>query len=149
MAIGGFKRYDAAQVTVLICNLLIDSGFAENGGEFLTIQQDADDYEDVTGVDGEVARSASNNRAATIELTLMQTSDGNTVLTALQNAGLLAKNGSDVGSFLVRDRVSGLRMYTATKCWIAKAPDASFASKVGNVKWKIRVADLGRVDAGS
>lgn len=147
MSIGSAKRYDAAQVTMVFMAILIDSGFAE--GEFLTIEQSAPDYEVVVGTDGEVSRSRTNNRHATIKIKLAMTSDGNTFLSSLSNAGLLAKNGADIGPMLVRDRVSGIRNYAASKCWIAKPPDVSFDNKVTMVEWTLECADLVRFDGGS
>jgi len=141
------KRYDAAQVTVSLMGILIDSGYAE--GEFLTIKQNAPDYEIVVGTDGQVTRNRTNNRSAEIELKLMQTSDGNTFLSALSNAGLLAANGSDIGTMLVRDRISGVCMFTAQNCWIAKPPDVSFDNKATARIWMLTVDELVRVDAGS
>ncbi len=141
------KRYDAAQVTVVLANVLIQSGYAD--GEFLTIEQSAPDYETVVGTDGQVARSRTNNRHATIKLKLMQTSDGNTYLTALSNSGLLAKNGADIGSMMVRDRVSGVCQFTAANCWIAKPPDVSFDNKVTMREWTFECDNLVRIDAGS
>lgn len=141
------KRYDAAQVTMVFMGILVDSGFAE--GEFLTIEQSAPDYEVVVGADGQVGRSRTNNRHAVIKLKLMHTSAGNTFLGALSNAGLLAKNGSDVGPMLVRDRISGVCLYTAAECWIAKPPDVSYESKVSMREWQLECAELVRVDAGS
>jgi hypothetical protein len=141
------KRYDAAQVTVILASIPVDSGF--NEGEFLTIEQDAPDYEKVVGADGQVGRSRTNNMSATIKLKLMQTSDGNTLLGALRNLGILAKNGSDVGALMVRDRISGLCMYTAAECWISKPPDVNYDSKITPREWTLEVAQLIRVDAGS
>lgn len=141
------KRYDAAQVTIVLMGILIDSGFAE--GEFLAIKQNAPDYEIVVGTDGQVTRSRTNNRSAEIELKLMQTSDGNSFLSALSNVGLLAANGADIGAMLVRDRVSGLCMYTAQNCWISKPPDVNFDNKATPRTWTLTVDDLERVDAGS
>jgi hypothetical protein len=141
------KRYDAAQVTLVFMGVLIDSGFAD--GEFLTIEQSAPDYEAVVGTDGEVSRSRTNNRHATLTLKLAQTSDGNTFLSVLLNAGILAKNGADVGPVLIRDRVSGICTYTAAHGWIAKPPDVSYDNKITMRSWIIEVADLVRVDAGS
>jgi hypothetical protein len=141
------KRYDAKQVTMVFMGLLIDSGFAE--GEFLTIEQSAPDYEVVVGTDGEVGRSRTNNRHATIKVKLMHTSSGNTLFTTLSNAGLLARNGADIGPMLIRDRVSGLATWTASACWIAKPPDVSLDSKITTREWTLECADLTRVDAGS
>ncbi len=147
MAIGGFKRYDAAQMSLVFMGILIDSGFAE--GEFLTIEQSAPDYEVVVGTDGEVSRSRTNNRHGVIKVKLASTSDGNTFFSALSNTGLLAKNGADVGPMLVRDRVSGTCTYTASKCWIAKPPDVAYDNKVTMREWTLECADLVRLDTGS
>lgn len=147
MSIGGFKRYDAAQVTMVFMGILIDSGFAE--GEFLTVEQQAPDYEVVVGTDGEVSRSRTNNRYSVIKVKLAQTSDGNTFFSVLLNAGLLAKNGADVGPMLIRDRVAGTTTYTASKCWIAKPPDVSYDNKVTMREWTLECADLVRLDTGS
>lgn len=141
------KRYDAAQVTVVLANILIDSGYSE--GSFLTIEQDAPDYEKYVGTDGQVGRSRTNNNSATIKLKLMQTSDGNTFLGALRTVGLLAANGADIGTLLVRDRISGVCMYTASNCWISKPPDLDYDSKITEREWEFQCDDLIRVDAGS
>jgi hypothetical protein len=141
------KRYDAAQVTLVFMGLLIDSGFAD--GEFLTIEQSAPDYEVVVGTDGQVGRSRTNNRHAVIKLKLMHTSDGNTLLGALSNLGILAANGADIGPMLVRDRVSGTCMYTAANCWIAKPPDVSYDNKITMREWELQCDELVRIDTGS
>ena len=141
------KRYDAAQVTMVFMGILIDSGYAD--GEFLTIEQEANDYDLVMGTDGQGGRSRSNNLAATLKLKLMHTSDGNTFLGALRTAGLLAANGADIGPLLIRDRVSGTCMYTAANCWIAKPPDVSYDNKVTMRDWELLCDELVRVDAGS
>jgi Protein of unknown function (DUF3277) len=141
------KRYDAAQMTLVFMGILIDSGFAE--GEFLTITPNAPDYEIVVGTDGQVGRSRTNNRSATIKVKLMATSDGNTFLSALSNTGLLAKNGADIGPMLVRDRVSGTCTYTASKCWISQPPDIAYDNKITMREWELTCADLIRVDTGS
>jgi hypothetical protein len=141
------KRYDAAQVTLILANVPVSSGF--NEGEFLTIEQSAPDYETVVGTDGEVGRSRTNNRHATIKVKLMQTSDGNTLFSALSNLGILAANGADIGALMVRDRISGLCTHTAAECWISKPPDVSYDNKITVREWTLEVAHLIRVDAGS
>jgi hypothetical protein len=141
------KRYDAAQVTVILANILVESGYAD--GEFLTIEQDAPIYEKVVGTDGQVSRSRTNNSAAKITLKLAQTSDGNTLLGALANIGILAANGADIGTMLVRDRVSGTCMYTAANIWISEWPQVTYDNKVTMRNWTLECDNLIRVDTGS
>ena len=141
------KRYDAAQVTLFFMGLLINSGYAD--GEFLTIVQETPDYETVVGTDGEVSRSRTNNRHATIMVKLAQTSQGNTLFSTLSNAGLLAANGADIGPMLVRDRVSGTCIYTAGNCWVSEWPTVSYDNKITMRNWTLECDDLVRVDTGS
>jgi hypothetical protein len=140
------KIYDADQVTVILASIPIDSGYAD--GEFLSIEQDTDDFTDVVGTDGEVTRSKTNDRRATITLTLMQSSGGNAVLSALNNLDVNTPGGAGVGTLLVRDK-QGTSLYAASKCWIAKPPTATFGREAGSREWKIRCADLKRLDGGN
>ena len=141
-----FKTYDADQVSVTVAGILIDSGFAD--GEFLRIEQETDDYSDVVGTDGEVTRSRSNDRRATVTLLLMQSSDANDKLSALSALDNSSPNGAGVGAFLVRDR-SGRSMYSAEHCWISKPPNVGFDREAGSREWTLRLADLRRTDAGN
>jgi hypothetical protein len=142
-----FKLYDASQVTVILANVPIDSGYAE--GKFLGIAQSSPDYVVVVGTDGSVTRCRTNNRHAVIKLMLLQTSSGNTLLTALSNFGLLSHNGADIGSMLIRDRLSGVCMFTAANCWISAPPEVDFDLKATSREWTFEVDALVRVDAGS
>lgn len=140
------KIYDADQVTMILCNIPIDSGYAD--GEFLRIEQDSDDFSDVVGTDGEVTRSKTNDRRATVTVSLMQSSTGNTVLSALNNLDRNIPGGAGVGTLLVRDK-QGTSLYTAAKCWIMKPPDAAFGREATSREWKIRIGNLVRLDGGN
>ena len=91
------KVYDADQVKLTVAGFAIESGFAD--GEFLRVEQEADDFTDVAGTDGEVTRSKTNDRRATITVLLMQTSSGNQALSALSNVDREAPNGAGFVSF--------------------------------------------------
>jgi hypothetical protein len=146
MSIGGFANFNSADYTMVFMGILIDSGLQEE--DFLSIEQTADDFTDEVGADGEVARARTNNATADIKLTLMQTSAGNTFLTALNNADkAAATNGTGVGPMLVRSRRSGTTVYTAAHCWIKKPPTVTVGSKTTKREWLLRCADLVRFDA--
>lgn len=140
------KIYDANEVSIVIAGIPIDSGFAD--GEFIRIEQDSDDFTDVVGTDGEVTRSKTNDRRATVTLLLMQSSGGNAVLSALNLLDKKAGGGAGVGPFMVRDK-QGTSLYSASKCWIAKPPNVSFGKEAGPREWKIRVAAIERLDGGN
>ena len=140
------KVYDANEVTVNVAGLPIESGFDD--GEFVLIEQEADDFIDKVGTDGEVTRSKTNDRRATITILLMQSSDGNALLSGLNNLDRLAGNGAGVGPFLVRDR-QGTALYAGAECWISKPPDVSFDREPTAREWTLRVASLERFDGGN
>lgn len=140
------KVYDADAVSLIIAGLPIDSGYDD--GEFCRIENESDAFIDKVGTDGEVTRSKTNDKRATCSVILMQSSDGNALLSALHNVDLLAGNGAGVGPFLVRD-TQGTALYAAAECWIAKAPDVSFDREPTAREWKVRIASLERFDGGN
>jgi hypothetical protein len=140
------KVYDADKVSVTVAGLIIMTGYAD--GEFVRIEQEADDFSDVAGTDGEVTRSKTNDRRATATIILMQSSDGNDLLSQLSNRDRNGPNGAGVGPFLVRDQ-NGRSVYRAASCWIRRAPNVSFGREAGSREWTIRLAKLERVDGGN
>ena len=143
---GEVKSWDAKEVTVSIAGLLIDSGFAD--GEFLRIEQDTDDWGDVVGTDGEVARFKTNDRRANVALILLQTSGGNDLLSGLSKLDMSAPNGAGIGAFLVRDR-QGTSLYRGKAAWVKKGPNVSMGREVTGREWTLRVANLERLDGSN
>ncbi len=139
------KTYDADQVTVVIAGILVN-GYAD--GEFIRIEQEADDFGDVVGTDGHVTRFKTGDRRATVTLLLMQSSDSNDQLSMLSNLDRNAPHGMGVGAFYVRDR-NGRSVYEASACWVKKPPNIAFGREPGPREWTIRVADLKRTDGGN
>ena len=140
------KIYDADQISLVFMGIPINSGYAD--GEFLTIEQESNDFNDVVGTDGEVTRSNSKDLRATIKVKLMQTSDGNAALSALNNLDKVTPGGAGVGPMMIKDR-QGTSLYTASKCWIQKAPDVTFDRTATSREWTLRCADLTRIDGGT
>jgi hypothetical protein len=143
---GDFHVYDPNEVSIVVCGIPITGGFAED--TFIEISQDSNDFDDVVGADGDVTRSKTNDRRATITLTLMQSSEANALLSALSNIDRKQSNGAGVGPLMIKDN-QGTALFAGEKSWIAKPPDAAFAKKAGPRAWTIRVADLERFDGGN
>lgn len=141
-----FKVYDANAVTVTVNGILIDSGFDD--GEFVRVEQESDDFIDKVGTDGEVTRSKTNDRRATVSIILMQSSAGNAALSTLNNLDLLAGNGQGVGPLLIRDQ-QGTSLFSAAECWISKPPDVSFDREATSREWTLRCAKLIRFDGSN
>jgi hypothetical protein len=142
----GFHIYDPNEVTVVVAGVPIEGGFAD--GTFIEIVQESDDFVDSIGADGDVTRSKTNDRRATITLTLMQSSEANALLSALSTLDVTASNGAGVGPLMIKDN-QGTAKYTAEKSWVAKPPDAAFDKTAGPRAWKIRAAKLVRVDGSN
>jgi hypothetical protein len=140
-----FKVYDADQVSVSLNGIPL-SGYAD--GEFLRIEKDSNDFEDVVGTDGEVTRSKTNDRRATVTVRLMQTSSSNDLLSALANLDKNTPGGIGVGVFLCRDR-QGRAVFMAEKAWIAKTPSVSFDKSAKEREWVIRCANLIETHGGN
>jgi hypothetical protein len=140
------RSYDAANVTLSFMGAVIDSGFAD--GEFCTVEQDAADFEKVVGTDGEVTRYPTHNRAAKITVKLLQSSQGNAKLSAINLIDVTVGNGAGIGPMIIRDR-GGSSIYTAAHCWISKSPDVKFDRAPTPREWMLECADLVRVDGGN
>lgn len=139
------KVYDPTEVSVIFAGIPL-SGFAD--GEFVRIEQESDNFADVVGTDGEVSRSRTSDLRATVTILLMQTSESNTLLSAIANADLDESGGAGVGALYIRDR-QGEALFRADECWIQKPPDVSFDRSATAREWTLRCAKLVRVDGGN
>ena len=139
------KFYSGDRVSVIIAGIPI-TGYAD--GEFMRIVKDNDDFGDVIGTDGEVARWATGDDRGTATLLLLQTSSSNALLSALSRLDKSQPGGAGVGNFLVRDQ-GGSSIYRADQCWVLKPPDVSFGREVGSREWPIRLAKIERTDGGN
>lgn len=139
------KIYDTKEITLAFFATLIDSGFA--AGEFLRMTQNQKDFTMVVGTDGEVTRTKTNDRSVVIVVTLMQTSEGNTKLTVINNLDRAKSNGAGVGPFMIKDK-SGLALYTGTG-WIAAPPEVVYTNQGEARAWTIEGVLDKRFDGGS
>ena len=143
---GNTYVYDSNEVSLIVCSIPIDGGWAED--DFVTVEQDSDDYTDVVTVDGDVVVSKTNDLRATVTVRLIQTAKANTALAALREIGFRGTNGAGMGIFKLTDNNGTLR-HVAEKSWIAKAPTIVYGKAAKGLEWKIRVGSLKRFDGGS
>ena len=133
------KAYGPDEVTIVFGAIPISSGYAD--GDFCTVEFDEDAFSLQVGTDGEGARSKSNNRSATITISLMQTADANDLLSAQHQLDLNSAGGVGIVPLLIADR-SGRSLYVAQKAWIQKMPGATFGREAGPREWVIRTNNL-------
>lgn len=140
------RTYDPALYTVIVAGIPIKKGYAD--GEFISIKRDTDNYTDVAGTDGEVARAKQHDKRATVTLTLLQTAEANALLSTLALLGETTDNGNDVGPFLLKDR-GGLTIHAAAECWVQRQPDVTLDKGVTSRVWMIRIASLDSFEGGN
>lgn len=131
------KTYDPDQVDVLVDYVPL-SGFGPDS--FVKITETEDVFVLVRGVDGTFTRSKKKGRATIVEVTLMQSSDSNVVLSALHEADYLAPNGAGIVPILVRDK-GGTSLTAASDAWIIKTPDQDFTSSAKERVWKFQLVN--------
>lgn len=132
------KVYTSNQVTASLGNIPLNSGRGD--GVFIKITPMNPAFSTKVGADGEVARSRSNDRRHKVEITLMQTSDSNILLSALHELDLFAPNGSGVAAILIQD-MSGTSIFIAPEAWIVKAPEVQYGPEVEMRTWELEVAN--------
>ena len=130
------KVYSAAEITVNVGGLSIDSGRGDD--EFCEISKAEDTFTYKAGVDGEGTRSESKNSLHKVKLTLMKTSAGNAILSAIHNGDIAVPGGAGIVPILIRDR-QGTSLFTSAEAWITKIPDTKYAKEAGTVEWMFDV----------
>jgi len=128
--------YSANEATFTLGGVSIESGRGID--EFLRIEQQNDDFTYTAGLDGEGVFSEQRNRYTLVTVTLLQTSAGNDVLSAMHNAS--KKLGGSPMPCYAEDR-KGTTKLVSGAALILKTPDQTFAREAGTVVWVIGVHD--------
>jgi hypothetical protein len=129
-------QYDPKNVSMIVGGK-IAHGFAD--GTFIKAMRNEQAYNLKVGVDGEGTRSKNNNKSGKFEITLMQSSSFNDVLSAYSSADQLSNAG--VVPILLRDN-NGTTLATALTAWVQKLPDVEFAKEVTTRTWVFETDDL-------
>lgn len=124
------KTYDPAKVDVIFGTDIL-SGFGPDTK--ISVAYEEDSWVTTIGVNGEGTRSKSNNRSATITVTLMQSSDSNQFLSAIAEIDRLTNGGAL--PLTIRDSSSQGTFHFAESAWIQKVPDAEYGIEIGTREW--------------
>jgi len=126
------------------------SGYAD--GTFIRVERKNDSFTMVSGADGVVSRSKTNDFSGTITLTLAQTSPLNAVLSAfaaadeLTNKGIFPVSCMDSSSSMIKGQYS---LHFSAYGWIRKPASAEYGKDISNREWVIDCADLMMFAAGN
>lgn len=137
--------WSANQISCSVGLVPVESGRGDD--EFIRIEQQEDNFTYKAGVDGEGTRSENKNRYTVVTITLMATSSGNAVLSALHTGDITIDGGAGIVPIAIRDR-AGLDVFMAPEAWVIKPPDVANAKEVGTREWKIGVHNPTRFDGG-
>jgi hypothetical protein len=133
-----FYTYDADEVTIGLGPILAE-GFQD--GEMVSIEPGAEVFTDVVGTDGQVTRSKTLNKTATITVKLMQSSSTNDLFSALLTTDANAPNGAGVVPIFIRDR-NGRSLHTGAHAWLSAWPAVTYDRGATVREWVIRVSRL-------
>lgn len=127
------KNYDPAEVSLIVGSHIVQ-GYGPD--TFVKFARNNDAFTRVSGADGEGTRSKSNDRSATLEITLMQTSISNDILTGFA----LADEVNNGGTFpvLMKDN-NGTTKHASEISWVRKIADSERAKEAGTVTWVIEM----------
>lgn len=140
------KFYTSDQVVASLGGIPLNTGRGE--GVFIKITPMNPAFSTKVGADGEVARSRSNDRRHSIEITMLQTSDANVVMSALHQLDLNAPNGAGVAALMIED-MSGTSLHIAPECWITEAPEVQYGPEIEERTWKLEAANMVNIIGGN
>ena len=151
MTVANLGSYSPEDVIVLIQHEDFShqvTGFVESGS-FLTFERSVDRATLVSSVDGNhAARVLRRNKAGTLTISLMQTSESNDVLTRI---GVLDEDyhrNKYLFSIMIKD-MSGRTVMSASQAFLGNDPTVSFSDGVETRDWTITVARLDKHIGGN
>ena len=133
------KDYDFKEVAVILGGVQI-TGFSDDT-DAISIEDDADQYAEFVGNDGETTRSKSNNALARCTLKLAQSAESNAYLQGLLKAGSIVP-------FFVKDG-SGNSLHVSEQAYVKRQPTAGFGREVNSREWIIVCPDMIHAEAGN
>lgn len=137
------KPYSAKEIKFFINAIPIDSGRAD--GSFLEAAQQNPDVSYTPSADGDGTFNQRHDRYTVYRVTLLQTSQGNSILSALHNASKLA---GGLQYPVYTEDANGTSRSAGTEAMIIKTPDETYATEAGTVVWEIGVKNPERFVGG-
>jgi len=136
------KTFDLTEVNMMVGTLPI-SGFQD--GDAMTWEPAEDLYNMVSGADGEVARSRTNNKSGTLTFNLLYSSDANAVFQQMLDDD--ENNNTGIRTILIEDLRGGFRL-VAGQAWVQAQPPVTFSKEMGTREWVLGVGRAQITHAG-
>lgn len=138
------STYSPRDVTITIAGMHSVTGYAD--GTFITIKKEIAPFRKVRAMDGEIARQYNDDAGYTVELTIMQSSSSNNILSMLHNVDSVTHMGK-VPLFIKDGR--GQTSFLAGTAWIEKIPEVTFGNELGTRTWVFGCADVAMTIGGN
>lgn len=132
------NTYDPKQVVVTLNGMRLQ-GFSEDSMVKVTFTSPV--FETVAGADGKTTRVRIHDDRAVVTVSLMQSSDGNKILSSMLNRDKATPNGAGVGTLMIAD-LSGQVLIHSDTAWIKGRPEMEFGKKVNARSWEIEASDV-------
>lgn len=130
------KTYDPKSISMIVGGHIV-SGFDD--GTFVKVSRATEAYTKKVGADGEPSRTKNNDKSGTIEITLLQSSASNDVLSGYALADEV-NNGGQV-PVLMRD-ANGTTVVNSEAGWVQKMPDLELGKEMGSRTWVIECGSI-------
>lgn len=151
MSVANLGSYSPEDVIVLIQHDEFShrvTGFTESGS-FLSFERSVDRATLASSVDGNhTARVLRRNKAGTLTLSLMQTSESNDVFTHIGILDEESHSNKYLFSILIKD-MSGRTVMSASQAFLGNDPSVSFSDGIETREWTITVAQLDKHIGGN
>ncbi len=128
-----FKSYSFTNVNAIV-DINEIKGWGD-GDDVLTIEPETDQFTDMAGAKGDVARAQTNDNRCTVTMKLLQTSSSNKILMAQYNID--RETGVGVKPIYIEDKESGEK-FIIHNAWIKAHPIITRGQAVNTMDWIFR-----------
>jgi len=131
------STYSPSDVSVTLAGMHSVTGYVD--GTFIRITKDVKPFTKVRAMDGEQARMYFDDAGYRVELTLMQSSGSNNILSMIYNVD----TATHMGKFplFIKDG-RGQTNFLAATAWIEEIPEVTFGSELSERKWVFGCSDV-------
>lgn len=130
------NTYSPKDVLVSVAGMHTVTGYAD--GTFVRIKKDGRPFRKQRSMSGEQARIYEEDQGFTVELTLMQSSSSNNILSMLYNIDIATRMGKF--PLIIKDG-RGSTTFVSLTTWIEQIPDVTFGSTLSTNTWVFGCSD--------
>lgn len=144
MSKGHLYHYSPEDVSISIAGAITLSGFVE--GTFITITRDNPLFQTHESSDGVVSRVKRNSKTFTVNITLMNTSESNDILSRMS----LLDHSTSIVKFplFIKDSLGGT-VFFAGSSWIENTPSTAYSIDITDRQWSLKCTQASLYNGGN